>query len=82
MICSYSVYSIDAFCSTKQLTVDIVRCQAGENLTEVLDSETTEAQEEQHLSMITQQEQVDARAEDQELAVTRSKSVKDKSDRK
>ena len=68
--------------STKQLTVDVIRCQPGDNLTDVLSSDTTEAQEEQHRSIITQQEQVDARAEDKELAVNRSKSIKDNSDRK
>lgn len=69
-------------CSTKQQTVDIIRCQPGETLTAVLDSDTTDEQELQHRSMITLQEQVDARAEDKELAVTRSKSVKDQSERK
>lgn len=60
----------------------MIRCQTGDNLTDVLSSDTTESQEEQHTSMITQQEQVDARAADKELAVNRTKSVKDKSDRK
>ena len=48
----------------------------------MLDSDTTEEQEMQHRSMITQQEQVDARAEGKDVEVTRTKSVKDHSERK
>ncbi|XP_067934294.1 ras GTPase-activating-like protein IQGAP1 isoform X2 [Watersipora subatra] len=68
--------------STKQQTIDIIRCQLGDTLTAVLKSETTDEQEAQHTAMIAQQEQVDARAEDKEFAVTRSKSVKGQNERK
>jgi len=48
----------------------------------VLDRETSEDQELQHRSMISLQEQVDARAVDKDAAVSRAKSVKEKSERK
>lgn len=70
------------FFSTKQLAVDIVRCSTGDNLTVVLNSDTTEEQEEQHRRMISQQELVDARAKEKEVEVTRQDTVKDKGDRK
>lgn len=68
--------------STKQLTVDIVRCTPGVNLTKVLDSQTTDEQQEQHSALIAQQEQVDERAEGHDVGVIRQQAVKDKTHRR
>nr|CAB3256707.1 IQ motif containing GTPase activating protein homolog [Phallusia mammillata] len=63
---------------TKRMVIDIIRVQVGENLTDVLDTEATDQQEEEHMRNVEKleerkkQEQADDKDKDESMLRTRS----------
>ncbi|XP_041464345.1 ras GTPase-activating-like protein IQGAP1 isoform X3 [Lytechinus variegatus] len=61
------------FIKTKRLLVDIIRCQAGETIQQILQTEANEDQEEEHNRLIDQRMKRDAKASE-ESKMTRNTS--------
>ncbi|CAB4017386.1 ras GTPase-activating IQGAP1, partial [Paramuricea clavata] len=52
------------FVRTKHLIVDVIRVQAGDTLTEILETPATEEQEKEHMTWVKQREQQDSKKEE------------------
>ncbi|XP_038071617.1 ras GTPase-activating-like protein IQGAP1 isoform X2 [Patiria miniata] len=66
------------FIKTKRLLVDVIRCQSGDDVTQILKAPATDEQEEQHSALLQQRIKQDAKAESSQK-LTRYTSAMDDS---
>lgn len=69
----------DLFFRTKRMIVDVIRCQPGDTLTQILNTPATDEQEEEHVALMKKREIVDRRATSKDAKIIRQQSIMDDS---